>query len=218
MHWYSGNNKSARRIPVRYMDHRRSTTTSPSRQAEPAEWVREVRQSPYENRASGSSSQKQSSVGQKPGPVEPAREKTEALPEGEIDWQALALRLRAEMDNFRQRQMRRADEAIAAERERLLRQFLPVADNLRRALNQEKQDEATLQEGVELVYRQLMHMLGTEGVTPIEAVNQPFDPELHEAIATAPTQTEAGYVIEEVEPGYKLNGKLLRPAQVIVAD
>lgn len=217
MHWYSGNNKSARRIPVRYVDHRRDTA-SPPRRAEPVEWVREVRQSPYENHSSGSSNQRSGSGGQVQEVVEPAREKTEARSEGEIDWQALALRLRAEMDNFRQRQMRRADEAIAAERERLLRQFLPVADNLRRALNQEKQDEATLQEGVELVYRQLMHMLGTEGVTPIEAVNQPFDPELHEAIATAPTQTEAGYVIEEVEPGYKLNGKLLRPARVIVAD
>lgn len=217
MHWYSGNNKSARKIPVRYVDNR-GATASPSRHVEPNEWVREVRQSPYENHASGPSNQKPGSVGQVQGVVEPAHEKTEARSESEIDWQALALRLRADMDNFRQRQIRRADGAIATERERLLRQFLPVADNLRRALNHEMQDETTLQEGVELVYRQLMHMLEIEGVTSIEAVNQPFDPELHEAVATAPAQTEAGYVIEEIEPGYKLNNKLLRPAQVIVAD
>jgi molecular chaperone GrpE len=216
MHWYSGNNKSARKIPVRYVDHR-GATASPPRQEEPTEWVREVRRSPYENHVSGPSNQKSGSVSQVQKVVEPAREKTETRSEGEVDWRALALRLRADMDNFRQRQMRRADEAIAAERERLLRQFLPVADNLRRALNYEQQDEATLREGVELVYRQLARMLELEGVTPIEAVNQPFDPELHEAIATTPAQTEAGLVVEEIEPGYKMNDKLLRPAQVIVA-
>ncbi len=69
--------------------------------------------------------------------------KTAALAADKTDWQATALRLQADMDNFRKRQTRRADEAIAAERKRLLRLFLPVADNLARALSHDGRDEKT---------------------------------------------------------------------------
>jgi molecular chaperone GrpE len=121
------------------------------------------------------------------------------------------------MDNFQRRQVRRANEAIAAERERLLRQLLPVADNLTRALTAPNQDELTFKQGVELVYRQLMHLLKEEGVRPIPVDGQTFNPEIHEAVATAKTQAEAGIIVEEVERGYKLGDKLLRPARVVVS-
>jgi molecular chaperone GrpE len=136
---------------------------------------------------------------------------------GEPDWQVLALRLQADMSNFRQRQTRRADEAIDTERERLLRLILPVADNLARALSHDGQEDESLRRGVELTFRELMRMLRAEGVTRIEALGQPFTPELHEAVATVATNAEVGTIVEEVEAGYKLGNKLLRPARVVVA-
>jgi molecular chaperone GrpE len=136
---------------------------------------------------------------------------------GEVDWQTLALHMQADMDNFRKRQARRADEAIVAERERLLRLMLPVADNLARALSHNGQGDETLRQGVELTYRELMRLLEAEGVTPIEAMGQPFTPDLHEAVATIAADAEAGAVVEELEPGYRLGDKLLRPARVVVA-
>jgi molecular chaperone GrpE len=138
-------------------------------------------------------------------------------PPGEPDWQALALRLQADMSNFRQRQTRRADEAIDTERERLLRLILPVADNLARALSHDGQENEALRRGVELTFRELMRMLRAEGVTRIEALGQPFTPELHEAVATIATNAKVGTIVEEVEAGYKLGNKLLRPARVVVA-
>ena len=136
----------------------------------------------------------------------------------EFDWQSLALRLQADMDNYRKRQARRANDAIAEERERLLRLMLPVADNLTRALDQDKQGDEMLRQGVELTYRELMRLLDAEGVTRIEAVGQTFTPDLHEAVATVMSEAKAaGTVVEEVESGYKLGEKLLRPARVVVA-
>ncbi len=140
-----------------------------------------------------------------------------SLTAGEPDWQVLALRLQADMGNFRKRQTRRADEAIDTERERLLRLILPVADNLVRALSHDAQEDESLRRGVELTYRELMRLLGAEGVTRIEALGQPFTPELHEAVATIATGARAGTIVEEVEVGYKLGNKLLRPARVVVA-
>jgi molecular chaperone GrpE len=134
------------------------------------------------------------------------------------DWRSLALRLQADMDNYRKRQARRADDAIAVERERLLGLMLPVADNLTRALNQDGQGDESLRRGVELTYRELMRLLEREGVTRIEAVGQTFTPELHEAVATVMTEAEAGTVVEELGSGYKMGEKLLRPARVVVAS
>jgi len=136
----------------------------------------------------------------------------------ESDWQSLALRLQADMENYRKRQARRADDAIAVERERLLGLMLPVADNLNRALDQDGQGDEVLRQGVELTYRELMRLLEAEGVTRIETVGQTFNPELHEAVATVISEANAvDSVVEEVESGYKLGEKLLRPARVVVA-
>jgi len=134
-----------------------------------------------------------------------------------LDWQSRTLELRAEMDNFRKRQARRAEEAAAAEQERLLRLILPVADNLARALNHDDQADAALRQGVELTYRELMRSLEAEGVTRFETVGQPFDPNLHEAIATRVAEAAGNTIVEEIEAGYRLGDKLLRPARVVVA-
>jgi molecular chaperone GrpE len=150
-------------------------------------------------------------------PVEPQTSEVNVPVGEEKEWQQKALRLQAEMDNFRKRQSRRADEAIAAERERLLNLFLPAVDNLERALAQPQETHGGLRQGVELTHREIMRRLEGEGVTRLETVGQLLDPELHEAIAAIPSQAESGVIVKEIEAGYKLGDKLLRPARVIVA-
>jgi molecular chaperone GrpE len=150
-------------------------------------------------------------------PPLPASDEVASSVNGEMDWESLALRLQADMDNFRKRQVRRADEAIGSERERLLLLILPVVDNLARALSQGGRRDEPLRQGVELTYRELMRLLEAEGLTRIDAVGQSFNPEVHEALATTATDAEQGIVVEEVEAGYTLGGRLLRPARVIVA-
>jgi molecular chaperone GrpE len=149
--------------------------------------------------------------------VKPANGQAATPTMDQINWQETALRLQAEMDNSRKRQERRATEAIVAERVRLLSLFLPVVDNLTRALNHDAQTDETLRQGVELTQRELLRLLEAEGVTRLETVGQSFDPEWHEAVSAVPADVEPDTVVEEIEAGYKLGDKLLRPAKVVVA-
>jgi len=141
--------------------------------------------------------------------------------QSELDkWRDRALRLEAEIDNFRKRQRKLADESIAADRARLLRSILPVADNLGRALATDEADVQSLRQGVDITRQELMRVLTQEGVETIPAEGQPFDPSWHEAVGSTPHQeagVEPGTVVHMVEPGYRLGERLLRPARVIVA-
>ena len=135
-------------------------------------------------------------------------------------WRDRALRLQAEMENFRKRQQRLGEERIFSDRERLLRAFLGVADDLERALQTDGTDAESLRKGVELTHRSLMRILDREGAQPIEAAGQPFDPARHEAVGTVPyryARVEPDTVVKVVEAGYHLGDRLLRPARVIVA-
>jgi molecular chaperone GrpE len=135
-------------------------------------------------------------------------------------WRDRAQRLQAEMENFRKRQQRLADERIAADRERLLRAFLDVADNLERALNTNGTDVESIRQGVGLTHQTMERLLDQEGAELIQAKGQPFDPTWHEAVSTVPYQdadAEPDTVIEVVQAGYRLGDRLLRPARVIVA-
>jgi molecular chaperone GrpE len=136
------------------------------------------------------------------------------------EWRDRALRLQAEMDNFRKRQQRLADERAEATRERLLRSFLTVSDNLERALDAAESEQAGLREGVEMTYRSLKQLLKQEGVEEIEVKGEAFDPNRHEAIATVPhldVDADQDTVVEVSQRGYQLDGRLLRPARVVVA-
>lgn len=142
-------------------------------------------------------------------------------PEEDLEtWRDRALRLQAELENFRKRQRRLAEERIQANRARLLRNFLTIADDLERALNAEGADHDRLQEGVKMTHRSLMQSLRQEGVETIDAQGEVFDPTWHEAIAAVPHE-EAGVDQDTVagvaQQGYRLDGRLLRPAQVVVA-
>lgn len=155
-----------------------------------------------------------------PPPVAEPSAREVALREELEQWKDRALRLEAEMDNFRKRLQRLADERIAADRERLLRDFLAVADDLARALSADGADVESIRQGVELTSRSLMHLLTRQGVTPIEAEGQPFDPAWHEAVGTVPaSQANAppDTIVHVVQTGYRIGDRLLRPARVIVA-
>ena len=136
------------------------------------------------------------------------------------EWRDRALRLQADMDNYRRRQRRLAQDEIQTERERLLRGFLPLVDHLERALASPASDINSLRQGIELTHRGAMQMLQKEGVERIEADGHLFDPAWHEAVATVRrngTKTDLNTVVQVMEPGYRIGDRLLRPAKVVVA-
>jgi len=134
-----------------------------------------------------------------------------------IDWRERAKRLQAEMENYRKRQNRLAEERIAQEKEWLLRKFLGIVDNLEQALAHARDSEA---QGFKVVYAAMLALLRSEGVEPITALGKPFDPDWHEAVAMVPAvpkQQQDMVVVDEELKGYRIGERLLRPARVIVA-
>ena len=126
-------------------------------------------------------------------------------------------RLAAEFDNFRKRNAR--EQAAFAERanERLVKELIPILDDLGRALEAAAEhEEAKLEDGVRLVHRSLADLLQKQGLTEIETEGK-FDPHVHEALLSQPSDAEEGSVIEVVQKGYKLGDKVLRPARVVIA-
>jgi molecular chaperone GrpE len=138
----------------------------------------------------------------------------------DTDWCDRALRLQAEMENYRKRQQRLAQDQIESEHHRLLRAFLGVVNDLERALEAPLGDGKGLRQGVQLTHRSALQLLEKEGVERIRAEYQPFDPAWQEAVGTV-THGHAGAepdtVVQVVEPGYRLGDQLLRPAKVVVA-
>lgn len=127
------------------------------------------------------------------------------------------LRLAAEFDNYRKRREKEYSDIIEYAGEEVLRNILPILDDLERALNNINDDQS-LREGLELIYRKFQKTLQNLGVEPIESLNKPFDPNLHHAIMT---REEAGVapdiVLEEYEKGYKFKNRVLRYAKVVVS-
>ncbi len=130
------------------------------------------------------------------------------------------LRALAEADNVRRRAQRDREEYLKYANESLLRDLIPVLDNLDRALEAARQrgDAASVVEGVELVQREFRRVLERHGVTRYSALGEPFDPTRHEAVARVITKDAApNTVVSEQLPGYLLHGRLLRAALVAVA-
>jgi molecular chaperone GrpE len=127
-------------------------------------------------------------------------------------------RLQAEFENYRKRAARDQQALVARAHERLVKELLPVLDDLGRALEAaERHEEATLEDGVRLVHRQLMDILAKEGLTEIET-DGVFDPHVHEALLAQPSDAEAGTVLAVLQKGYRLGDHVLRPALVTVAE
>lgn len=211
------------------------------------------RDAPERERAPGAPAEEQQPTTEQPDPAEPAGEQEVANeaerfvdaevagpeaeePEDELaaarrerdEYLALAQRAQADFENYRKRAAR--DATIAGERAKsgLVRELLPVVDNLERALDsvvaaEEAGDsdrpEEHLADGVRLVHSELVAVLGRNGVEAFDPRGEKFDPDIHEALSMRSDDgTEQGVVLDVVEKGYMLNGSVLRPARVVVSD
>jgi len=126
-------------------------------------------------------------------------------------------RVKAEFDNYRKRAARDQESLVARAHERLVKELLPVLDDLERALAAaEEHEEGKLEEGVRLVHQELKSALDREGLAEIET-NGRFDPHVHEALVSQPSDAEEGSVIQVVQKGYRLGDRVVRPARVVVA-
>ncbi|WP_256760165.1 nucleotide exchange factor GrpE [Cohnella sp. WQ 127256] len=130
------------------------------------------------------------------------------------------LRAQADFDNFRRRTLKEKEEITKYASLKLITELLPVMDNFQRALQTEGEstESEAFVKGVDMIYRQLSQVLESEGLKPMEAVGQPFDPEMHQAIMTVETdEYEEGIVVEAIQNGYWLKDKVIRPAMVKVS-
>lgn len=127
-------------------------------------------------------------------------------------------RLQADFENFRRRTRQEKEEMSGIVTQNLILELLPIVDNFERALAAAgTQDAANMLTGVEMIYRQLAQTLEKAGLTPVEAVGLPFDPQKHEAVMqVADDSKEAGIVLEEFQKGYAVGGKVIRPSMVKV--
>ena len=133
------------------------------------------------------------------------------------------LRQMAEFDNYRKRTLKEKAELIKNGGEKTITAILPVIDDLERALQNMEEGTMVVQamrEGVELIYQKLMKILQQEGLEKIETQNADFNTDYHEAIALVPAPTDElkGKILDCVQTGYTLNGKVIRHAKVAVGQ
>ncbi len=127
-------------------------------------------------------------------------------------------RVAADFDNYRKRALRDQEALVARAHERLVKELLPVLDDLERALEAaEEHEEAKLEDGVKLVHRELQNTLSKEGLVEI-ATDGEFDPHVHEALLTQPSDTDDGAILQVIQKGYRLGDRVLRPARVVVSQ
>lgn len=130
-------------------------------------------------------------------------------------------RLKAEFDNYRKRVLREQTALAEAASGTMIERLLGVLDNFNLALSaaEETQDFAKMLKGVEMVYGELQEVLHAEGLEPIDARGKPFDPNLHEAALEVPGDDSGHLIVSEVlRPGYRLKGRIIRPAMVKVTQ
>ena len=154
-------------------------------------------------------------------PATPAPETPDDVARQRDEYYDLLLRKTAEFDNYRKRTDRERRELADYAASNVLGELLPVVDDLERALAALTDDTQaeTYRAGVELIHKQMLELLSKHGVTPLEAIGKPFDPNFHQAVAReigAPT--DDGIVLDEFRRGYMLGDRLLRAAMVKVGS
>ncbi|AZN40431.1 nucleotide exchange factor GrpE [Paenibacillus albus] len=130
------------------------------------------------------------------------------------------LRAQADFDNFRRRTMKEKEDLAQYASMKLISQLLPVVDNFGRAVEAAKSggDVESFAKGVDMIFRQFEQVLEAEGLKAMEVVGEPFNPDFHQAIMQVESdEHEEGIVVEEVQKGYVLKDKVLRPAMVKVS-
>jgi molecular chaperone GrpE len=149
--------------------------------------------------------------------VEPELDELETVRKERDELLETLQRLQAEFDNYRKRVARDQQSLVTRAHERLVKELLPVLDDLERALEAANaHEEAKLEEGVALVARALAEILRKEGVEEISTEGK-FDPHVHEALLSQPSEAEEGSVIEVLQKGYRLGDRVIRPARVVIA-
>lgn len=134
-----------------------------------------------------------------------------------VELRERSVRTLADFDNFRKRSERERDEQRRYAGSEVLRDVLPVIDNLERAL-ESAGDAGELKAGVEMILRQILDLLRRHGVERVEAMNKPFDPAVHEAVSRKDAEEiEVPTVCDELQAGYVMKDRLLRPSMVVVA-
>lgn len=157
-----------------------------------------------------------------PEPVSDLQTQVDSLAAERASLYDQLLRRQAEFENYRKRVERERSVLYQRGRDDVLLQFLPVVDNFERALESLESSEGdaeALRHGVELIHKQFKDALSKFGLEPVESVGQTFDPHLHEAVTTEPSDKhKENTIIEEFQRGYRIGNKLLRPAKVKVAS
>jgi molecular chaperone GrpE len=152
------------------------------------------------------------------GPATPGFHELEQMTAERDDYLDQLRRVSAEFANYKKRVARDQQALVDRATERLVKELLPVFDDLERALVAfEAHDEAQVAKGVELVHRALKGVLEKEGIVAIEPAGQPFDPHVHEALLSQPSDQPEGTVIEVIQKGFQLGDRVVRPARVVVA-
>jgi molecular chaperone GrpE len=158
-------------------------------------------------------------AGEPSGEEDPANEEERIVDEPAEqpeDYLALAQRIQADFENYRKRAAREAAAAGERAKSGLVRELLPIVDNLERALASAEDGEQHLAEGVRLVHSELIAVLERNGIQQFDPAGDKFDPSEHEALSVR-NDGEPGVVLEVVERGYRANGTVLRPARVVVS-
>lgn len=130
------------------------------------------------------------------------------------------LRAYAELENFKKRKEAESVKFKSLAIESFLVDLLPILDNLKRAKEQastDNQDVTQFIEGIELIIKQLYSTFEKQGATPIDAINEPFDPNLHQAVSQQEGK-EKNIVLQEMQQGFKLNDKVIRPSMVVISN
>ena len=128
------------------------------------------------------------------------------------------LRMRAETDNLRKRLQKEKQDSVQFANERLIKQLIPIFENLDRALKAPDTNVDSLKEGVQLTSDQVLALFKKENVEPIQAVGEPFDPSIHEVLSQIESNDhDENTVIEEFSKGYRMNGRVLLPPRVVTS-
>lgn len=149
---------------------------------------------------------------------EKLREENEDLKQQLSEFNDKNLRLFAEFDNFRKRNLKERLELIKTAGSEVIISLLPVLDDFQRALKQMEATDDPMTEGVKLIYQKLLTILESKGLKAMKSVDGTFNSELHEAITEIAVQDEdmSGKIVDEIESGYYLNDKIIRHAKVVV--
>jgi len=152
-------------------------------------------------------------------PVDPVSAELESLRAERDDLKDQALRARAEFENYRKRMARESERVRKTAAEELVRDLLPIVDNLERALSHVEDKSDGLAQGVEMIVKQFADILSNNGLDLIPALGEVFDPNIHEALTHQPSdEYPADSVMEEFQRGYRMGDYVLRPAQVVVSS